>query len=78
MKFQTTPLNTVSLQEAASLFNRSFEGYFVPVQFTEDTFKAFTQRDKIDFEASRILLVDGKSIGLAPQTGIACPHHRRP
>ena len=65
MKFQTLPLNTVSLQEAANLFNRSFEGYFIPVQFTEDTFKAFAQRDNIDFEASRILFAYEKPAGLA-------------
>ena len=65
MKFQTTPLNTITLQDAATLFNRSFAGYFVPVQFTEDTFKAFTQRDAIDFEASRILLANEEPAGLA-------------
>lgn len=65
MEFQTIPLNTITLQEAATLFNRSFEGYFIPVQFTENTFNAFTQRDAVDFEASPILQINGESAGLA-------------
>ena len=65
MDYQTLPLNTVSLREAAELFNQSFEGYFMPVQFTEDTFKAFTQRDGVDFGASRVLVSGEKSAGVA-------------
>jgi ribosomal protein S18 acetylase RimI-like enzyme len=53
------------MHEAADLFNRSFEAYFVPVQFTEDSFRAFAQRDGIDFNASQVLLVGHKRIGVA-------------
>lgn len=65
MEFQTRPLNSISMQAAAELFNRSFEGYFVPVQFTEETFTAFVQRDDIDFAASQILLSNEEPVGLA-------------
>jgi len=65
MEFQTRPLNSISMQAAAELFNRSFEGYFVPVQFTEETFAAFAQRDDIDFAASQILLSNEEPVGLA-------------
>jgi ribosomal protein S18 acetylase RimI-like enzyme len=65
MEYQTRPLKTLSMREAAGLFNHSFDGYFMPVQFTEDSFKTFAQRDKIDFEASQSLLANDKLIGLA-------------
>lgn len=65
MEFQTRPLKTLSMQVTADLFNRSFEGYFMPVQFTKESFKTFAQRDKIDFSASQVLLAKGKRIGLA-------------
>ena len=65
MEYQTRPLYSLSKQAAAELFNRSFEDYFIPVQFTEESFKAFTQRDAIDFKASRILLANGENAGLA-------------
>lgn len=65
MDYQTQPLKTLPLHEAANLFNRSFEGYFVPVQFTESSFSTFVQRDQIDFEASQILLAKGQAVGIA-------------
>jgi ribosomal protein S18 acetylase RimI-like enzyme len=65
MEYQTRPLKTLSIREAADLFNRSFEGYFIPVQFTEDSYKTFAQRDNIDFDASQALLAKNKLIGLA-------------
>jgi ribosomal protein S18 acetylase RimI-like enzyme len=65
MEYRTRPLNTLSLQETAGLFNRSFEGYFVPVQFTEDVFKTFAQRDDIDFGVSQALLANDQLAGLA-------------
>lgn len=65
MEYQTRPLKTFSMHFTADLFNRSFEGYFVPVQFTEDSFKTFAQRDDIDLSASRVLMAEDKHIGLA-------------
>jgi len=65
MELQTRPLSSLSMQAAADLFNRSFEGYFVSVQFTGETFKGFVQRDNIDFEASRMLLANGQLAGVA-------------
>lgn len=65
MDYQTRSLNTLSMHEAADLFNRSFEGYVVPVQFTVDSFVTFVQRDHIDFDASRVLVSNGQPIGLA-------------
>jgi ribosomal protein S18 acetylase RimI-like enzyme len=64
MEYKTRPLNTLSLRVTAKLFNRSFEAYFIPVQFTKDSFKAFAQRDDIDFGASQILLANDQLIGL--------------
>lgn len=65
MEYQTRTLKTLSVRDAADLFNRSFEAYFMPVQFTEDSFRTFAQRDSIDSKASQVLLVDGKPIGVA-------------
>lgn len=65
MEFKTRPLLTLSTRVAADLFNRSFEAYFVPVNFTEASFKALVERDNIDFGASKALLVKDKLIGLA-------------
>lgn len=65
MNYQTRPLKSLPLYEAAALFNRSFEGYFVPVQFTESAFSTFIQRDRIDFDASQILLVRDRPVGIA-------------
>jgi ribosomal protein S18 acetylase RimI-like enzyme len=65
MEYQTRPLNSLSAHEAAALFNRSFEGYFVPVQFSESAFLTFVQRDDIDFDASQILLGEDRPVGIA-------------
>lgn len=65
MEYQTRALDTLSLRQAADLFNRSFEAYFIPVQFTADSFKGLIQRDGIDLGASKVLLADGKFAGVA-------------
>ena len=65
MEYQTRPLNKLTMQEAAELFNRSFEGYFVPVQFTQDSLKTFAQQDDIDFDASQVLVANNQRVGLA-------------
>lgn len=65
MDYQTRPLNTLSMHEAADLFNRSFEAYVIPVQFTVDSFVTFVQRDHIDFDASQVLVSSGQLIGIA-------------
>jgi len=65
MDYQTRSLNTLAMQEIAELFNRSFEGYFVPVQFTVDSFVTFAQRDSIDFDASQALMSENRLVGLA-------------
>jgi ribosomal protein S18 acetylase RimI-like enzyme len=65
MDYQTRPLKTLSMNEAADLFNRSFEDYLVPVQFTESAFLTFVQRDNIDFHASQVLMVRDSPAGLA-------------
>lgn len=65
MDYQIRPLNTLSMHEAADLFNRSFEGYLVPVQFTVDSFVTFAQRDNFDFNASQVLVTNEQPIGLA-------------
>jgi ribosomal protein S18 acetylase RimI-like enzyme/predicted GNAT family acetyltransferase len=65
MNYQTQPLSTLSMQETADFFNRSFEDYFMPVNFTVDSFVVFAQRDGIDFDASQVLMGDNHPIGLA-------------
>jgi ribosomal protein S18 acetylase RimI-like enzyme len=65
MDYQTQPLKTLSVSQAADLFNHSFEGYLVPVQFTESAFSTFVQRDNIDFNASQALLVQDQFVGIA-------------
>jgi ribosomal protein S18 acetylase RimI-like enzyme len=65
MEYQVRPLKTLSMQAAADLFNRSFAGYFVPVQFTETAFKTFVQRDDIDPSASQVLVAEDRLVGVA-------------
>ena len=65
MEYQTRPLNTLSMRVVADLFNRSFEAYFVPVHFTEDSFRTFAHRDDIDLNISQAMLADDKFIGVA-------------
>lgn len=68
MNYQTRSLKFLSMQEIADLFNRSFEGYFVPVQFTVDSFVTFVQRDNIDFDASQVLMSENHPVGVALMT----------
>jgi ribosomal protein S18 acetylase RimI-like enzyme len=65
MDYQTRPLKSLSMQAAADLFNRSFEGYFVSVQFTEISFRTFIQRDGIDLDASKALVFGDQLVGMA-------------
>ena len=64
MPYTIQPASNYTSAELADLFNRSFEDYFMPVEFDEEHFSTFVARDGIDLELSRILLHDNQPIGL--------------
>ncbi len=63
--FITQPASVYTPVELADLFTLGFAGYFMPVNFNEETFRAFVERDGVDLNASRVLLLDGDPAGLA-------------
>ncbi len=65
MTFITQPASVYTPAELADLFNLGFAGYFMPVNFTEEAFRAFVERDGVDLNVSRVLLADGDPAGLA-------------
>jgi ribosomal protein S18 acetylase RimI-like enzyme len=65
MTFITQPASVYTPAELADLFNLGFARYFVPVNFSEEAFRAFIERDGVDLNVSRVLLADGDPAGLA-------------
>ncbi len=57
--------SSYTIPTLADLMTRSFEGYFVPVNVTEDLFHIILRRDGIDLTASRVLMKAGEPIGIA-------------
>ncbi|MEW5828212.1 MAG: GNAT family N-acetyltransferase [Chloroflexota bacterium] len=65
MTFITQPASVYTPAELAELFNLGFAGYFMPVNFSEEAFRAFVERDGVDLNVSRVLLAEGDPAGLA-------------
>jgi ribosomal protein S18 acetylase RimI-like enzyme len=64
MPYTIQPASEYTTAELADLFNRSFEDYFMPINFTGEQFELFTKRDGINLSLSRVLLNDDQPIGL--------------
>ena len=65
MDFNTKSASQYSLPELVEFLNRGFEGYFVPITFSVDTFLNMTRRDGIDLTISRVLIADNEPAGIA-------------
>ena len=63
--FELKPASSYPLLEIADLLTRGFEGYLVPIQIDEAALLPMLRRDSIDLSASRVLLKEGKPIGVA-------------
>lgn len=65
MDFATQTASTYPVSDLVNLLNRGFEDYFIPIHFTPSMFVNMLHKDGIDLAASRVLLVDGESCGIA-------------
>ena len=74
--------------ELAALWNRAYEGYFVPIHFDEQLFARHLRRAMVDLALSRVIAVDGLACGISlagrrglrgylAGFGIAQTHRRR-
>mgnify|MGYP001068308079 CR=1 FL=1 len=64
MAYSLRSASNYTTAELATLFNRGFEDYFIPISFMPDAFEIFLKRDEIDLTLSRVLLKDDEPIGL--------------
>ncbi len=65
MNFDVKPASDHPLPDLVQLLNLSFESYLIPIHFNLSQFLTMLRKDNIDLEASRVLLIDGQTSGLA-------------
>ena len=65
MDFDLQSASDVLAADLVSTLNRGFENYPVPIHVNETQLLNMIRKDSIDLTASRILLVDGASSGIA-------------
>jgi ribosomal protein S18 acetylase RimI-like enzyme len=65
MEFAAVPASNYSLSDLVSVLNRGFDGYFIPIHFTNDLFSNMLRKDGIDLADSRVLLADNRACGIA-------------
>jgi len=58
------PATSYALDDLADLFERSFEGYVVPIRMTGDHLSRMVRSDSIDLSASLVLCLEGRPAGL--------------
>jgi GNAT superfamily N-acetyltransferase len=63
--FSLKPVLSFPIFEIASLLTHGFEGYLVPIQINDHQLQTMIRRDGVDLAESRILLKDGKPLGVA-------------
>lgn len=59
------PATPLSMPDLATLLNRAFSGYIIPIQFSADTLAAMVERDDILLAESFIASRDGAPLGVA-------------
>jgi len=59
------PATDFSRGELTALWNRAYEGYFVPIAFDEQRFERHLRRGEVDLGLSRVLAVDGAACGIS-------------
>jgi GNAT superfamily N-acetyltransferase len=65
MNMNHKPASNYYLPDLVELLNRSFENYFVPIQFNFSQFITMLRKDSIDLDSSRVLLIDDEPSGIA-------------
>ncbi len=65
MDLASVPASNYPLADLVKLLNRSFEAYFVPIEFSPVTFLNMLHKDGIDLTTSRVLLADEQPCGIA-------------
>ena len=65
MDFDLVPASNFPLSDLIKFLNSGFEDYFVPIHFEAVTFLNMLRKDGIDLTASRVLIVDEQSSGIA-------------
>jgi len=65
MDFDFVPASNFPLLDLVKFLNRGFEAYFIPIHFEAITFLNLLRQDGIDLTASRVLIVDEHSSGIA-------------
>lgn len=65
MDFVAKPASNYPVAELASILNQGFEGYLIPIHFTNSMFLNMLHKDGIDLSASRVLLADQTPCGIA-------------
>lgn len=65
MDFNLVPASNFPLSDLVTFLNRGFEGYSIPIHFEAVTFLNMLRKDGIDLTASRVLIVDEESSGIA-------------
>lgn len=63
MNYQLQPASSVPVMDLIEAINTAYADYFVPLQFTEDHFKIFVQRESLDLNAGVVALHDGQIVG---------------
>jgi len=59
------PATDFSRGELTALWNRAYEGYFVPIAFDEQRFERHLRRGEVDLSLSRVLTMDGAACGIS-------------
>jgi GNAT superfamily N-acetyltransferase len=65
MDFDLVSASNFPLSNLVKFLNRGFEGYFIPIHFDAVAFLNMLRKDGIDLTASRVLIVDEQSRGIA-------------
>ncbi|MEP6894660.1 MAG: GNAT family N-acetyltransferase [Chloroflexota bacterium] len=65
MTLDIKPASDYLLADLTQLLNLSFENYLVPITFNLSQFLTMIRKDSVDLSASRVLLADGESAGIA-------------
>ncbi|MFM9923180.1 GNAT family N-acetyltransferase [Variovorax sp. H27-G14] len=59
------PASDFGAAELTALWNRAYEGYFVPIAFDEQRFARHLRRGNVDLALSRVMVADGAACGIS-------------
>jgi ribosomal protein S18 acetylase RimI-like enzyme len=65
MGYRIESASSVGLQQSQELFNRGFSDYIIPTQLDDASWVSFIVHEGIDTNASQVLLMGSKQIGIA-------------